>query len=216
VIRQNCELRGLIKYLNSINIDTSMAFKFMKNKQSDIVVKKDKDEYFVEAKEVEVCPADESVKITLYEAGLKKILVGRVVNAGDIITVEKEKKSKNQNSSSNPFFDDVFNSVFDESFGLNGIKLKILITQPKGAVKITNDTKLMFKSEKPNEDGIPESKIIHIKRIPDLKKYYELRDSREILKLINLGKFVSRFDDSTRTVYLIDGYYYEKKRSKKG
>ncbi len=165
----------------------------------------------LEAKEVWLCPPKENVEITLDERYLKEILINKIVSVGDKISFNEKEKNKLFNSGFNKIFKDFGMDYLDE-FKTDMDKIKVFKTYPKGKVKITKDTKINQLNEFPNEDGVPKSKIINIRKLPNLKDFFEVTNIDEIIKISNAGFFINKFEDKDKVIYIVDKYYFIKKK----
>ncbi len=172
-----------------------------------------------EAKKIVLTPAKENVRVTAPLNILKEKLSGRAIVKGDILSFGKTGKTRNLNS--NSFFDEVFSSVFEDAFkgtfDLGDLKFLVDDTIPKGPVIITQNTEIILSSltpPMPFEKSIPESKIVEIKELPDLKQYYEIRDENSFFKVEKKVQFINKYEDKKRTIYILANYYYIKENKK--
>jgi hypothetical protein len=105
---------------------------------------------------------------------------------------------------------DGFESFFNS--GMRSPEIKVLETHPSGEVKITKNTIIKQLDRSLNEDGLPKSKIINVRNLPDLKELFEVDSLNEISKITNAGNFINRFEDENKIIYLVNAYYYIKKK----
>jgi len=115
-----------------------------------------------EAKKVVIAPASKNIRVSASPLVLKRGLLGRVVLKGDIVSLGGAITRK-KTFSENPFFEDVFSSIFEESvmgFGLGSLRFVVLNVQPKEAAIITEKTELEFKAEA--VEVVEEEKILGI------------------------------------------------------
>ncbi len=115
-----------------------------------------------EAVRVTIAPAKQGVMIRAPPNMFRQGLLGRVAVKGDIISFGGTKRRR-KTLSSNPFFDDIFSSVFEEAFnvgfGFGDLKFVVVDTNPKGPIIVTENTEIAVKSEAvelEKEQALPE------------------------------------------------------------
>ncbi|HLD15254.1 MAG TPA: hypothetical protein VJB94_01605 [Candidatus Nanoarchaeia archaeon] len=159
----------------------------------------------VEAKEVTLSPI-EGVKITVYIEALnhfKNSLIGKVIKEGDLIEPDKKpRKSKGQ-----------FEEIFENFAGFfSSITFFVNSTEPKGEVKITENTIINVNHEAIDNNGMPKSKVVYIKSLPDTSNLIELRSIEDLKKLIETYSFVNCYEDKTQLIFIVDEYFYKTKK----
>lgn len=96
-----------------------------------------------EAESITLAPAEEGVMIQVSDPDIfKKALSGRAVTEGDIVVPDDRDRRKSS-------FEDIFNLEADQfrfSFG-GDTKLAVVDTEPKGPVKITENTNIEMKQQ---------------------------------------------------------------------
>jgi transitional endoplasmic reticulum ATPase len=130
-----------------------------------------------------IAPASKDVKITAPPNILKRGLLGRVVLKGDLVSLGGTITRK-KTFSDNPFFEDIFSSILEDSmmgFGLGSLKFIVVNAQPKDAVIITEKTELEFKEEA--AEVVEEQKVFGItyEDIGGLEE--EIKKIREMVEL---------------------------------
>ena len=135
-----------------------------------------------EAKRVVIAPARKGIVIRASSNIFKQGLLGRAVLKGDIVALGGTRQRRTT-MSHNPFFDDIFPNIFDESissFGFGDIKFIVADTNPKQAVVITETTQVDFNPEaiEVSEERIPD---ITYEDIGGLDK--EIQKIREMVEL---------------------------------
>ncbi len=115
-----------------------------------------------EAVRVTIAPAKQGVMIRAPPNMFRQGLLGRVAVKGDIISFGGTKRRR-KTLSANPFFDDIFSSVFEEAFnvgfGFGDLKFVVVDTNPKGPIIVTENTEIAVKSEAvelEKEQALPE------------------------------------------------------------
>jgi len=102
-----------------------------------------------EAKKIVIAPAKKGVMIRASPQIFKQGLLGRSVVKGDIVSLGGTRRRRTA-MADNPFFDDVFSALFEESslgFGFGDIKFVVADTNPKQAVIISDQTQVEFNPE---------------------------------------------------------------------
>ena len=117
-----------------------------------------------EATSIVIAPAQKGVMVRADPELFKRVLVGRAVVKGDIIVpggVRQRKRTMNES----PFFEDVFNNMFDETFsigtfGLAGLRFIVVSTTPKtDPILITESTSITLN---PKAVEISEEKVLEV------------------------------------------------------
>lgn len=99
-----------------------------------------------EAKKVTIGPASDKLRLQGSGQSLKKVLGGRPLTTGDVLstTIRRSKSPFGSDLMQESFFQDFLDS---NSFGLGEIRLQVLNTEPSGVVKVTNRTQIELKPE---------------------------------------------------------------------
>jgi transitional endoplasmic reticulum ATPase len=99
-----------------------------------------------EAKKVTIGPASDKLRLQGSGQSLKKVLGGRPLTTGDVLstTIRRSKSPFGSDLMQESFFQDFLDS---SSFGLGEIRLQVLNTNPDGVVKVTNRTQIELKPE---------------------------------------------------------------------
>ena len=117
-----------------------------------------------EASAITIAPAQKGVMVRADPELFKRVLLGRAVVKGDIIVpggVRQRKRAMNES----PFFEDVFNNMFEESFsigtfGLAGLRFIVVSTTPKNdPVLITESTTITLN---PKAVEVSEEKVLEV------------------------------------------------------
>ncbi len=114
-----------------------------------------------EAKKVIIAPAQKGVRIRAPPNIFKQGLLGRVVVKGDIVSLGGTRRRRTA-MMDNPFFEDVFTALFEESalgFGFGDIKFVVADATPKQAVIIADQTEVVFN---PEAVEIAEEKVLEV------------------------------------------------------
>ena len=135
-----------------------------------------------EAKKVVIAPARKGIMIRASPDLFKQGLLGRALVRGDIVSLGGTKRRRTT-TSNNPFFEDIFSSLLDESmvgFGFGDLKFVVADTNPKQAVIITDQTEVIFNPEavEIKEELVPE---VAYEDIGGLKE--EIKKVREMVEL---------------------------------
>ncbi|MBR9678932.1 MAG: CDC48 family AAA ATPase [Nanoarchaeota archaeon] len=116
-----------------------------------------------EAKRVIIAPIQQGVKIMGPSDSLNRALIGRPLSKGDVTTLRGGYKRRSQMTMRNPI-EEVFRMLNDDMQGMGmglgalaNIKFVVVSTMPKETVIVTENTKLIVKSEavEIDEDSIP-------------------------------------------------------------
>ncbi|MBW3018074.1 CDC48 family AAA ATPase [Candidatus Woesearchaeota archaeon] len=102
-----------------------------------------------EAQQIVIAPARKDIKVSASPTVFKRGLLGRVLKKGDLVSLGGATKRK-MAMSDNPFFDDIFTSMFDENFmgfGLGSIRFVVVDVKPKKYVIITENTIVEYRPE---------------------------------------------------------------------
>lgn len=99
-----------------------------------------------EAKKITIGPASDNLKLQGSGQSLKKVLGGRPLTTGDVLstTIRRSKSPFGSDLMTESFFQDFLDS---SSFGLGEIRLQVLNTNPSGVVKVTDRTQIELKPE---------------------------------------------------------------------
>ncbi|MBS3766062.1 CDC48 family AAA ATPase [Candidatus Bipolaricaulota bacterium] len=99
-----------------------------------------------EAKKVTIGPASDKLRLQGSGQSLKKVLGGRPLTTGDVLstTIRRSESPFGSDLMKESFFQDFLDS---SSFGLGEIRLKVLNTNPGGVVKVTNRTQIELQPE---------------------------------------------------------------------
>ncbi len=128
-----------------------------------------------EAKKVTLAPTQPNVQVQVVGAGLEKLIMGRPLVKGDIISPTQRRKA--------PSFGDVF-SIFEEEMispfmGFSGLKFVVANTEPKGVVIVTDMTEVELGTvAEVAEEKIPEVTYEDIGGLRD-----EIAKVREMIEL---------------------------------
>jgi len=136
----------------------------------------------IEAKKVTIAPQRKGIVIRANPVIFKQGLLGRAVLKGDIVSLGGSKRRRTA-MSSNPVFGEDFFNMLDESlmgFGLGDLKFIVINTEPKQAVLITEQTKVIFNPEATEvaEEGVLEVTYEDIGGLKD-----EITKIREMVEL---------------------------------
>ena len=145
---------------------------------------------FKSAKSVTIAPVNAKLVIQGNPSVLQRSIIGRAVSKGDLIAMGgAQRRISLYDQRSNSEFDnplDIFDKMLSggllgmNTFGLSGLKMKIVSTTPKEPCVITEDTKIDLR-ETPveiNEDAVPE---IAYEDIGGLEE--EIKKVREMIEL---------------------------------
>lgn len=134
-----------------------------------------------EAKKVVIAPTSKDILIRASEAVFRSGLLGRALMKGDIISLGGTRRRRST-MSQNPFFNDIFNMLNEDSagFGFSEIKFKVASTSPKGAVVVSEHTEVEFNPE-PIEEGEERSIDVTYEDIGGLED--EISKIREMVEL---------------------------------
>jgi transitional endoplasmic reticulum ATPase len=137
-----------------------------------------------EAQRVTIAPARQGVMIRAPADMFRQGLLGRAAVKGDILSFGGARRRR-KTLSSNPFFDDVFSSVFEEAFnvgfGFGDLKFIVIETNPKGAIIITENTEIVVNPEAvelEKEEAVPEVTYEDIGGLDE-----EIKKIREMVEL---------------------------------
>ncbi len=136
-----------------------------------------------EARRVVIAPAKKGIFVRASPQLLKQGLLGRIVVKGDIIALGGAMRRRNAMSQSPTFdFEDIFSSMFDEtfsSFGFSSLKFVVVDVTPKKAI-IGELTEIVFKPEavEVTEEKIPEVTYEDIGGLSE-----EVKKVREMIEL---------------------------------
>ncbi|MBW3011357.1 CDC48 family AAA ATPase, partial [Candidatus Woesearchaeota archaeon] len=121
----------------------------------------------LEAQQITIAPARKDVRISASPAVFKRGLLGRVVRKGDLVSLGGA-VNRRTTMADNPYFDDIFSSMFDDNFGFGGFALgsiKFMVTEVKPAkafLIITENTEIDFRPEAVEIGDDDEEKTIEI------------------------------------------------------
>jgi len=135
-----------------------------------------------EAKKVIIAPARKGIVIRASSQIFQQGLLGRAVVRGDIVSLGGTRRRRTT-TSDNPFFEDIFSSLLDDSmmgFGFGDIKFIVADTTPKQAVIITDQTEVIFNPEaiEIEEELVPEVAYEDIGGLDE-----EIKKVREMVEL---------------------------------
>ncbi len=137
-----------------------------------------------EAQKVTIAPARQGVMIRAPPNMFRQGLLGRVAVKGDIVSFGGARRRR-KTLSANPFFDDIFTSVFEEAFnvgfGFGDLKFIVVETNPKGPVIVTENTEIVVNPEAvelEKEEAIPEVTYEDIGGLDE-----EIKKIREMVEL---------------------------------
>ena len=137
-----------------------------------------------EATKVVIAPAKQGVMIRAPPDMFRQGLLGRAAVKGDVISFGGTKRRR-KTLSSNPFFDDIFSSVFEDAFnvgfGFGDLKFIVVETNPKGPVIITENTEIEVRPEAvelEKEAALPEVTYEDIGGLDE-----EIKKVREMIEL---------------------------------
>ncbi len=136
-----------------------------------------------EAKKVVIAPAKKGIFVRASPQLLKQGLLGRIVVKGDIIALGGAQRRRNTMSQGSTLdFEDIFSSMFEESFsnyGFSSLKFVVVDVTPKKAI-IGELTEIVFKPEavEISEEKIPEVTYEDIGGLSD-----EIKKVREMIEL---------------------------------
>lgn len=137
-----------------------------------------------EASKIAIAPARQGVMIRAPPDMFRQGLLGRAAVKGDIIAFGGARRRK-KTLSENPFFDDIFSSVFEEAFnvgfGFGDLKFVVVDTAPKGAVIITENTEIEIKPEAVEVEKEKELPDVTYEDIGGLDE--EIKKIREMVEL---------------------------------
>lgn len=137
-----------------------------------------------EAKKITIAPASKGVVIRASPEVVKHGLLGRAVLKGDIISLGGTTRRRTTMSGS-PFFDDIFKMLEEENVGMgrlgfSDLKFVVADVVPKGAVIITENTKIELNPEavEVKEETVPQ---VTYEDIGGLEE--EIKKIREMVEL---------------------------------
>jgi len=159
-----------------------------------------------DAKKVILEPYKDNVVIHFLPEVVSKSLVGLCVHEGCVITPSSKTKTSN-------FLREFFGSEWSELFSETELLVKKTI--PKGYVRITNETELELLGKKIHGDtGIPENRVIEVKKMPNLKGMIEVKSLKEMKKLSNYF-LINKYENSKQVIYFTDKYYLKLPKKKR-
>ncbi|MCK4669620.1 MAG: CDC48 family AAA ATPase [Nanoarchaeota archaeon] len=121
----------------------------------------------LEAQKITIAPARKDVRISASPVVFKRGLLGRVVRRGDLVSLGGAINRKTT-MADNPYFDDIFSSMFDDNFGFGGFALgsiKFMVTDVKPSkafLIVTENTEIDFRPEAVEIGDDDEEKTIEI------------------------------------------------------
>jgi len=154
-------------------------------------------------------PEDVKSRTKVYESHIRECLLNKVIEKGETVILKDETFNKT--------FDKVFEN-FDmseskkESWKIPDMKLFVVDTKPLGKVKITKWTDIKSMVGFPDSEGFPVTQLILVNEIPNLSKMSEVKDKEQIEKIINVGGFVSKYEDKKQIIYFTHEWFYRKKK----
>ena len=96
-----------------------------------------------EAKRVTLAPVAQGMQIYASGDALARIFYGRPVTKGDLLSTTSIRKPPPDTFGSGLVFQDLFRDfIGSQSFGLGEVKLRVVLTNPQGIVKITDGTEI--------------------------------------------------------------------------
>jgi transitional endoplasmic reticulum ATPase len=135
-----------------------------------------------EAKKVVISPAKKGIMIRAPPDIFKQGLLGRSVVKGDLVSLGGTRRRRTA-MMDNPFFDDVFSLLGNESlpgFGFGDIKFVVAETNPKQAVIISDQTQVEFN---PEAVEVTEEKVLEVTYEDIGGLHEEIKKVREMVEL---------------------------------
>jgi hypothetical protein len=163
---------------------------------------------FPEATEAIFSPTEDG-KHKASESHIRGCLLNKVIEKGETVILKDETFNKK------------FDKVFDnfnmsegqrESWKIPDVKVFVIDTNPSGKVKITKWTDIKSMTGFPDSEGFPITQLIIVNEIPSLNKMNEVKDKEQIEKIINVGGFVSKYEDKKQIIYFTHEWFYRKKK----
>lgn len=156
-----------------------------------------------EAEKVLMCSLEDKKGLFLSDEG-KRIIKQRlsIVEEGWGISIKISPLIKRGELSRSEF----------ERYLSNPFKFKILETNPKRRVKVTEDTELRYFDYVPNEDRMPKSKIRSSENLVDLEDLEEC-SKEKFRRIARASKVINKFEDDERVVYFTRRYFYTKQKA---
>jgi len=180
------------------------------------------------AKKIRVVPIQRNIRV---QGDLKPGLLGRCVLKEDIVVLGGVQRRKDLMSDEFGGMDDIFGNLSEMLGGMGGadnlggmqqIRFKIKDLIPNNPCIITENTIIELDNHpevnlSDEEEMFGERKIIELKKLPDLKQYYEVRDLENFYKVISKtgDHLLNSFKDKDKTYYLIANYCFIVNNKKK-
>ncbi|MFS8637549.1 MAG: CDC48 family AAA ATPase [Gemmatimonadota bacterium] len=100
------------------------------------------------ARRIELAPAQKNVRLTGSGAMLRRTFLGRPLVAGDVVSTSVYRRAAMGPEMMGMFPEDIFRMFFEQpAFGLQEIRLRVVSTQPKGIVQVSEDTEIQLLPE---------------------------------------------------------------------
>lgn len=160
-----------------------------------------------EAESVTLSLARKGLNIHLSSEEIKKNLLLRPLKAGDVILPNP--LPGREGSFQEILNKDVARALFSSSLEERFV---VVSTSPEGIIRVSEKTEIYVSNEafSPVRD-LEEpffSKVINVKRLPELKTFIEVKGMDDIRKLISSGTLVNRYEDEKFVVYFGGSYFF--------
>src|SRR5690606_35365421 len=100
------------------------------------------------ARRIELAPAQKNVRLTGSGAMLRRTFLGRPLVAGDVVSTSVYRRAAMGPEMMGMFPEDIFRMFFEQpAFGLQEIRLRVVSTQPKGIVQVSEDMEIQLLPE---------------------------------------------------------------------
>lgn len=160
-----------------------------------------------EAESVTLSLARKGLNIHLSSEEIKKNLLLRPMKSGDIIL-------PNPLPGREGSFQDILNKDVARALLSTSLEERFVVvsTSPEGIVRVSEKTEVYISNESfsPAKD-LEEpffSKVINVKRLPEMKTFIEVKGMDDIRKLIGSGITINRYEDEKFVVYFGNGYFF--------
>lgn len=162
-----------------------------------------------DAQKVTLAVTRKGLNIHLTSDDLNKSLFMRSLKSGDIIIpnpIPQKEDSEVQKLMGSDISKAFFSSSFEEKFA-------VVSTQPSGIVKVVDATVFDLNTEPYTAitelEEAYQSRVINVKKCPDLKNFIELKGIDDVKKFISAGNLVSRYEDENSVIYFVLTYFFK-------
>lgn len=159
-----------------------------------------------EAETVTLSLARKGLNIHLSSEEIKKNLLLRPMKAGDVILPTPLPGREGS-------FQEILNKDVARALLSTSLEERFVVvsTSPEGIVRVSDKTEIYISNEafsavKDLEEPFA-SKVINVKRLPELKTFIEVKSMDDIKKLISSGIVINRYEDDKFVVYFGGSYF---------